>query len=126
REAGGKKRARQVDGTGELIRLYPHETDQDAPTLLAHHADDLVGPHPPVGFIIGVQADFDPLAKHMAGTRLIGPPTEASASIGWDRRAQPLNWIAVVVVMGRLDHHEVKQRRGGAGRALNPHPASFA
>ena len=71
RKAGGEKRLREVDGTIKLIRLNPYQPDQDPAALLAHHADDLVRPHPPVGFIIGVQADFDPLAKHLARTRIL-------------------------------------------------------
>ena len=45
------------------------------------------------------------------GAGILGERVQAGERVGGDRRAQPLDRIAVVVVMRRLDHHEVEERR---------------
>jgi hypothetical protein len=125
RETGRQKRPRQVDRASKLVRLNADEADQRAAARLAHHPDDLVRPYPPVGFIIGVQPHLDVGTEHLPRARVLRQAVEAGERIGGDRRTNPLNRVAVIVVMGRLDHYEVKQRRG-AGRALNPHHSSLA
>ena len=115
RQAGGEELAGEIDGARELVRLHPDEADQGAAAFAADHADDLVGPHPPVGLVIGVEADFDVRAQHLAGARVLGEAVEAGQRVGGDGRADPLDRIAVVVVMARLDHHEVEHVGVGAG-----------
>ncbi len=109
RQPGGKERLRQIDRARKLVRLHADQADQRAAAVAADHADDLLGPDPPVGLVIGVQADLDAGPEHFAAAGVLGQRVQAGERVGRDRRAQPLNRIAVVVVMRRLDHHEMEE-----------------
>src|SRR5437660_12314154 len=113
RQAGGTERPRQIDGVRELVGLDPDETDQGTATGPADPPDDPLGPHPPVGLVIGLDPDLDLVAKHMPALGVLGETAETGERVRRYRRAQPLDRIAIVVVMRRLDQHEVEQ--GGTG-----------
>ena len=111
RQTGLDEWLRQIDGARKLVRLHADEPDQTAPALTPEHADDLRWLNPPVGFIVCVQADIDACSQHLAATSVLGQGIETGKRIGGNCRTQPLDRIAVVVVMRRLDHHEVEDRR---------------
>ena len=110
RQAGVEKRFGQIDGARKLVRLHADQTDQRTAAFAADHADDLLGLHPPVGFVERVQADIDARSQHLTALGVLRQGIQASERIGGNRRAQPLDRIAVVVVMRRLDHDEVEDR----------------
>ena len=116
RQPGGEERPRQIDRARKLVRLHADQADQRLAAGLADHADDPVGPDAPVGLVIGVEADFDVRPEHLAAARVLGEAVQAGERVGRDRRAEPLDRIAVVVVMRRLDHHEVKLPPPGVRR----------
>ena len=118
RQPGREERPREIDRARELVRLHADQADQRLAAGLPDHADDAVGPNAPVGLVIGVQADLDAFAQHAAPLRVLGEAVEAGERIGRDRRPDPLDRIAVVVIVRRLDHHEMKQART-VGRLLN-------
>jgi hypothetical protein len=55
-----------------------------------------------------VQADLDVPAKHAAGAGVLGKAVQAGKRIGRDGGADPLDGVAIVIVVGGLDHHEMK------------------
>ena len=106
RQASGEEWSRQIDGARKLVRLHAHESDQRPPARPADFADDPVGPDPPVGFVKGLEADFDARAEHLTPGGVSRERIQARQRIGRDDRLDPLDRIAVVVVMRRLDQHE--------------------
>jgi hypothetical protein len=81
-----------------------------------NHADDPVGADAAVGLVIGVDADRHIRSKHLALARVFGETVEAGERVRRDRRLDPLDWLAVVVVMRRLDQHQVEDRGVVIGR----------
>ena len=121
RQPGGKERPRQVDRARKLVRLHADQADQRLAAGLADIADDPVRADPPVGLVIGVQADLDARSQHVAALRVHRQAVEAGERVGRDRRLEPLDGIAVVIVMRRLDHHEV-EHSSVAARGPNSAP----
>src|SRR6185437_600908 len=99
--------------------------------LATDQLDDFVGADAPVGLIVGMQADVDVRPERLAFAHVLGERVEAGQRIGRDRRTDPLDRVAVVVVMRRLDHHEMEQFRSHAIPSERPkchvrrHPSSF-
>ena len=108
RETGGDEAPGKIDGARKLVRLDADEADQRLSALLADHPHDPVRPDAPIGLVIGVQPDIDVGAENLAPPRVVGEGVQARQRIGGNSRAEPLDRIAVVVVMRRLDHDEMK------------------
>ena len=85
-------------------------SDEGRATGSVNHADDPVGPDAGVGLVIGVDADRHIRAKQPAPARIFGETVEAGESVRRDRRLDPPDSIAVVIVMSRLDKHQVEDR----------------
>jgi len=111
RQLGVEERLCQIDRARKLIGLDTNKSDQTAAAFTLDQADDVAGLNPPVGLIICVEPHFDAGTQHLAPPRVFRERIQASQRIRWDRRPQPLDRVAVVVIMRRLDHHEVEQRR---------------
>jgi len=109
RQAGSQEGASEIDRTWELIGLHADQSDQRAAALFADQIDDAVRPDAPVGFVVGVKTNFYVRAQDVAATGVFGERIESRQSVGRDGRAEPLNRIAVVVVMRRFDHHKMKK-----------------
>jgi hypothetical protein len=114
RQPGLQERPRQIDGAGKLVGLDADQPDQRAAASAADPPDDPVGPHPSVGLVIGLDANLDPGTQHMPLPQILGQAVQGGQRIGWYRRPEPLDRIAVIVVMARLDQHELKKRGRGA------------
>ena len=95
RQPGGKERPREIDGARKLVGLHADQTDQRLAARARIISDDPLGPDPPVGLVIGVQADFNVRPKDVAGG--VRPPPGRSGmracwrewptgTIGWDSR----------------------------------------
>ena len=110
RQPGREERPRKIDGAGKLVGLDADQPDQRASPGAADLADDPVGSSPAVGLVIGVDADLDPGTQHLPPPQILRQTVQASQRIGWNCRPEPLDRIAVIVVMGRLDQHEPKKR----------------
>src|SRR6185503_7445180 len=70
--------------------------------------DDAIRPHPPIRLVIGVQADIDARPKDRALLRVLRQAIQAGQRVGRNGRTNPLDRIAVVIVMRRLDHDEME------------------
>src|SRR5581483_3740516 len=67
--------------------------------------------NPPVRLVISGDRDVGVLAQHLAPAAILGEAVEARQRIGRDRRPQPLDRVAIVVVMGRLDQDQMERAR---------------
>ena len=114
RQPRREKRPRQIDGAGELVRLDADQPDQRAPAGTADLPDDALRPNPAIGLVIGIDVDLDLGAQHPPPPDVFGQTIQAGQRVGRDRRPEPLDRIAVIVVMGRLDQDKLKQRGRGA------------
>ena len=108
RKARIEERTGKIDRAWELVRLHTDHSYQRTATLLPYHADDAVGPYPPVGLVVSVQADLNVRSQYLAPARVLGKSIEAGQRIGRNGGTNPLDGIAVVVVVRRLDHHKMQ------------------
>ena len=115
RQPGLQERPRQIDRAGELVGLDADQPDQCASAGAADPPDDMIGPNPAVGLVIGVDADIDLGTEHPAPLHILCKAVQTGQRVRRDRRSEPLNRVAVIVVMRRLDQHELKDRGSGAG-----------
>jgi hypothetical protein len=65
-----------------------------------------IGTDAGVGLVIGVDDDLDFVAEHAPLGAVEGKPVQRRERIRRDDRAKPLDHVAVVVVMRRLDERE--------------------
>ena len=59
-----------------------------------------------VGFVEGADFDFDLLAQHAALSAIERQAVQHGQRIGRNGGAEPLDDVAVIVVMRRLDQHQ--------------------
>ena len=105
-----QKWPRQIDGTGKLVRLHSDQTDKGPATRPADHPDDPSRPDTAIGLVVGVDADRHIGAEHLPSAGVFGETIEAGERVRGDRRLDPPDRVAVVVVMRRLDQHQVENR----------------
>ena len=111
------KRPRDVHRARILVRLHADDADQAA--IAADDARDAFGPDAGVGLVEGGDVDLDIVAEHAALAAIQRQPVQNRQRVGRNRRTPPLDDIAVVVVMRRLDQHERKAlRRHGSSHPL--------
>src|SRR5215813_14273977 len=103
-----QKRPRQIDGAGKLVRLNTNQADKRSAATASDHSDDPIGSDPAIGLVVSVDADSHVGAEHAPPTGVFGETVEASKRVRRYRRLDPLNRIAVAVVMRRLDQHHVE------------------
>ena len=106
--ARGAKLARQVYRARILVRLRPHDADQGAPALLLQAPDNAARNDTAIGFVVGLDIDPDAGAEHLALPRILRQAEHTGERVRRHNRAEPLDRIAVVVVVGRLDKDEGK------------------
>ena len=76
RQASAQKRSGQIDRTRKLIGLYADQSDEGPATGSADDPDDAVGPNPPVGLVISMNADCDIGAEYLAPTGVFSQTVE--------------------------------------------------
>ena len=106
--AGVAELAREVHRAGILIRLHADDADQRPPTAPLQVADDPFRMDAPVGVIIGLDGELDSWPQSLTLPRVLDQTVHAGKGVGRQRRAEPLDRIAVVVVVRRLDENESK------------------
>ena len=111
--AGGEEWVGDIDGARKLIRLHADEADQGTAAGLVDLADDAVRAYPPVRLVVRVQTDFRIRPKDLAALCIFCEAIETGQRIGRDGGAEPLDRIAVIVVVGRLDDDEMEESGPG-------------
>ncbi len=106
--ASRAKLTRDIHSAGKLVRLHPDDADQRPPTPALEVADDPAREHAAIGLVVGVDLDPDPGAQNLALAGVLGQAVHAGKRVRWQRRAEPLNRVAVVVIVRRLDEDEGK------------------
>ena len=104
--------ARDRHGAGELVRLHADEADEAAMAGLADLGRDLLDRDPDVHLVIGVDLDRDILAEDLAGGAVLRDRVERGHGVRRDPCLPPLDDVAVLVVMRRLDDLDVKSLHG--------------
>src|SRR5512144_2065529 len=119
--ASHAQRARDVHRPRKLVRLDADEADQAVTAVVAYLPDDLARIDPRVGFIIGAQSDLDILAQNLAGGRFRRKSVNRCQGVGRHDRTEPLDDVAVVVIVRRLDENEMEYSRRVPGRRCEGH-----
>ena len=89
-----------------LVGLHADDADQRPAATQGEVADDPRGQDAPVGLVVGLDRKIDVRPKDFAMARVFSETIHASERVRRQRGAEPLNGIAPVVVMGRLDQDE--------------------
>ena len=113
--AGRAQALRNIQRARKLVRLHADQADQ--PAAVAHFGGDPLRPYARVGLVDG--DDVEILAERPAGAAILGQPMHHRERVRGYGRAQPLDDIAVVVVMRRLDEIEPKPSPHRTSCALN-------
>src|SRR6185437_15554737 len=92
----------------ELVRLHADQPDHAEIVVLLELRDDVPDLYARVGLVHRGNVDRNVVAEHVALRGIHGQRVDAGERVGGDRRARPLDHIAVGVVMRRLDQHELK------------------
>ena len=109
-----------VERARKLVGLHPHQ----------HHQPDIGGPEERgdpggvdarIGLIEAVDVEVDIFAQALLLGTCLGEPVEHRQGVGRDCRSVPLNDIAVVVVMRRLDQHEAEAPAAAGARHPRAH-----
>jgi hypothetical protein len=113
------ERPRQIQGAGKLVGLHADHGDERLAAGALDLAHDGRRAHAPIGLVERFDPDLDAVAQDLARRAILGNAVQACERVGRDRRKQPLDRVAVIVVMRRLDHDEMKD---AAALRLNRHP----
>ncbi len=108
RDAGGAEAPRQVERPGELVGLHADEADEalagGADALdSALHVDD------GVALVIGFDVDIDVRSEDAVLAAFGDQAIDAGKAVRRDGRAHPLDDIAVVVIVRRLDQNGLER-----------------
>ena len=104
-----------VERARELVRLHADQ-HHHAGTGGLDHRRQACRTDAGIGLVEGVDLDLDVIAEHATVRAVAGDAVEAGERVRRDRRAEPLDDVAVIVVMRRLDQHEAKAPRNVAIR----------
>jgi hypothetical protein len=109
-DAARAQQARDIHGAGELVRLHAHQPDEPALDF-ADRAGDALRLDASVGLVEHGDDDVDIGTQHAALGAVAGETIKIGERRRRDRRAQPLDDVAVIVVMRRLDQNQRKATR---------------
>ena len=112
-QALGAELPGEVDRARILVRLDADEPDQRSPAPALEIANDLARHDAAVGLVVGLDGEIDAGPQHLPTAGVLGEAVHARERVGRHDRAEPLNRIALVVVMGRLDENEGKTQLVG-------------
>ena len=113
RDARGPQGAGAIHCAGELIRLHADEADHAKAAVVLNLAGDALRPDAGVGLVDGEDLDVHVLAKDLIFHAFLRDAEQAGERIGGQRRLPPLDDVALVVVMRRLDKEQHKSSTSG-------------
>ena len=108
RQPGRAKLAGQIEGVVELVRLDADQPDQRSSIAPLEVANDAGRNDMLVALVDRHQVDADIGTEHLARRAVAGETVQRRQGIGGKDGAPPNDRIAVVVIVRRLDHHEVE------------------
>jgi hypothetical protein len=108
-DARGAERPGDVYRPRKLIGLDTHEANQPAASAIAYLLDYFVGPDPSVGLVPRGDADLNVFAQHPTPGAIQRKSIQRRQRIRRDGRARPLDDIALIIVVGRLDQEQMKK-----------------
>ena len=108
RDAGLAQRPRDVERARKLVRLHADQPHHAEAAMAAQQRDDVLDLHPRVGLVDGGDVDRDLGAEDLALRRIRRERVDAGERVRGDRGAHPLDDVAVVVVVRRLDQDELE------------------
>ena len=109
RQAGGAELARQIERMMKLVGLDADQPDQRLRAALADLADDLRRHDMLIALVDRNQVEIDLGPKHLPLRRVAGEAVQRGEGIGGQDRSPPDDGIAVIVIVRRLDHIEIKE-----------------
>ena len=110
RQAGLEELAGEIDGARELVGLHADQADQRLAAAALDVGDDAVGADPRIGLVERLDDDVDVRPQTPRRAAILTQAIERGQGVGRDMGAQPGDRIAVVVVVRRLDQHELEDR----------------
>ena len=117
------ERGGQVERAGKLVRLHADQHDH-AGARLADRAGNRCRADALVGLVDGDDLERDVRSEHLPLGAIDGEAIEAGERIRRDRRAEPLDDVAVVVVVRRLDQDEPEAALGLSRVVMRSLPSS--
>ena len=108
RDPGGDERPGDVHGARELVGLHADEADEPPSARRADLPDDRVGPDAGVGLVLDGDADLDVLAQHPPRGAVEREPVQRRQRVRRDRRSEPLDDIALIIVVGGLNQEQLE------------------
>ena len=115
RYPGRPQRPGAVHHARELVRLHADEADHAEAAVVLDLAGDAVRPDAGVGLVDGEDLDRHVLAKDLIFHAFLSDAEQAGERIGGERRLPPLDDVALVVVVRRLD----KEKQKTSARAIS-------
>ena len=120
--AGGAQRPRDVERARKLVRLHADQPDHAEAAMARELRDNVFGADARVGLVNRGNVDLDISTEHLPRHRVLRERVEAGERIGRDRGADPLNDVALVVIVRGLDQHELEATLGTRNRHENASP----
>ncbi len=105
RDAALAQRAGDIERARELVRLHADQDDHAA-VALRDQLGQTPGTDARIGLVEGVDDDLDVLAEDAALGAIAREPRQRRQRVRRNGGAIPLDDIAIVIVMGRLDQDE--------------------
>src|SRR5262245_32667290 len=130
RHASRPERAGDVERAGILVRLHAHDPDQAEPVVPTKLREQLLDFHARVDLVDHRDVDGGVGSEHLALPRIAAQAVKHGERVRRNESAHPLDNVAVVVVMRRLDQHELKAplrpRRCISHAEFSPPPIQLA
>ena len=104
RHAGLAELARDVHGARKLVRLHADQAHQPEIAVVAEPPDQLVEGDQRVHLVVGVQHQFDLVPEHVPLRQVERQAVDGGERVRRDPGLPPLDHVAVVVIVRRLDH----------------------
>ena len=107
-DAGLAERPRDIERARILVGLHADQPDHAEAIGLAEPAQELWDVDAGVGLVDDIDLDVDIRPEHLALGAIERHAVQRGERVGRDQPAPPANDIAVVMVMRRLDQHDME------------------
>ena len=101
----------EIERARELVRLHADQRNERPATVALQRPDNPGRLNPAIGLIICRDGYVDIWSKNLSAAAVLRKTIEAGQRIGGDRRPQPLDGVAAIVVVGRLNEDQLEGLR---------------